>query len=378
MSRTATSATTPRGATALQALDVGQSLTDTFIYRASDGTFLSSAATVTITVQGRNDAPTAVTDTQFTDQNKTVDVNVVANDLDPEKHPLTVTGVSGGVGTGHPGCGPQHRPIQSGRQVQQPEHRPVGHRHVHLPSLGRTRRRRHGHGRRDDLRPERSAGGRDRRLDGGEADRRTTEQSPVTIPVLANDTDPEGTELTVTNVQLVGNQGPGDGQRARFVQQHGHLQPQRRNSSPWGSARPPRIRSCTWSRTRTATRPLGTVTVTIDGLNDAPTAVNDTGARVARNGTVNDQCAKQRQGHRRRHAAGRFRQPGRHARHRRPQPGQHRHLQSQQQFNYLKIGQEATDRFTYTISDGQGGTSEAAVTVTIFGASDPPVAVNDR
>ena len=98
----------------MQALDVGQSLTDTFTYRASDGMFLSSAATVTITVQGRNDAPTAVTDLQFTDQNKAIDINVVANDLDPEKHPLTVTGVSGGIGQVTIDATLNRRPIQSG------------------------------------------------------------------------------------------------------------------------------------------------------------------------------------------------------------------------------------------------------------------------
>ena len=46
-------------------------------------------------------------------------------------------------------------------------------------------------------------------------------------------------------------------------------------------------------------------------------------------------------------------------------------------FDYLNLGQEAIDRFRYTITDGHGGTSTATVTVTVFGASDPPVAMND-
>ena len=80
------------GAERLQGLDVGETLTDTFTYRASDGTFLSSAATVTITVQGRNDPPQAFDDTQvFTDQNRIIEIDVVANDIDPEQHPLTVS-----------------------------------------------------------------------------------------------------------------------------------------------------------------------------------------------------------------------------------------------------------------------------------------------
>ena len=47
-------------------------------------------------------------------------------------------------------------------------------------------------------------------------------------------------------------------------------------------------------------------------------------------------------------------------------------------FQYLKAGQTATDSFTYTISDGRGGTSTATETVTIVGANDGPVAVNDK
>ncbi|BAS59688.1 hemagglutinin/hemolysin-like protein [Leptolyngbya boryana NIES-2135] len=43
-------------------------------------------------------------------------------------------------------------------------------------------------------------------------------------------------------------------------------------------------------------------------------------------------------------------------------------------FEYLGIGKTATDNFTYTISDGKGGTSTATVTLTINGINDTPVA----
>ena len=43
------------------------------------------------------------------------------------------------------------------------------------------------------------------------------------------------------------------------------------------------------------------------------------------------------------------------------------------QFENLDIGQTNTDSFNYTISDGQGGTDTATVTVTIDGAEDAPV-----
>lgn len=46
-------------------------------------------------------------------------------------------------------------------------------------------------------------------------------------------------------------------------------------------------------------------------------------------------------------------------------------------FNNLAVGQTTTDSFEYTISDGNGGTDTATVTITISGTNDGPVAVND-
>jgi VCBS repeat-containing protein len=47
-------------------------------------------------------------------------------------------------------------------------------------------------------------------------------------------------------------------------------------------------------------------------------------------------------------------------------------------FDGLATGQTATDRFTYTLSDGNGGTTTATVTLTILGAGNaPPIALND-
>ena len=42
------------------------------------------------------------------------------------------------------------------------------------------------------------------------------------------------------------------------------------------------------------------------------------------------------------------------------------------QFNDLAAGETATDSFTYTVDDGNGGTDTATVTVTINGANDGP------
>jgi len=45
-------------------------------------------------------------------------------------------------------------------------------------------------------------------------------------------------------------------------------------------------------------------------------------------------------------------------------------------FEHLDSGETALDTFTYTLSDGRGGTDTASVTVTIAGANDAPVIVN--
>ncbi|WP_242098672.1 VCBS domain-containing protein [Sphingomonas sp. CROZ-RG-20F-R02-07] len=46
-------------------------------------------------------------------------------------------------------------------------------------------------------------------------------------------------------------------------------------------------------------------------------------------------------------------------------------------FQYLKDGQTATDHFTYTVSDGHGGTATATETITVIGANDAPKAADD-
>ncbi len=65
--------------------------TDTFTYKANDGQLDSNVATVAITVNPVNDAPTAVNDTVVTNEDTAVILNILANDSDPENAPLTST-----------------------------------------------------------------------------------------------------------------------------------------------------------------------------------------------------------------------------------------------------------------------------------------------
>jgi VCBS repeat-containing protein len=89
----------PTTVTSIQQLALGQSLLDTFTYRVSDGSTLSNTATVTITVDGRNDAPTVANDTYSVDEDQqlivSVALGVLANDSDLEASPLSASLATG-------------------------------------------------------------------------------------------------------------------------------------------------------------------------------------------------------------------------------------------------------------------------------------------
>ena len=74
---------------AAQGLDTGEIGQDVFAYSASDGT-ASDSATLTVSISGLNDAPVANDDTAATDENTSVSGNVLANDTDVDVETLTV------------------------------------------------------------------------------------------------------------------------------------------------------------------------------------------------------------------------------------------------------------------------------------------------
>jgi VCBS repeat-containing protein len=87
----------PTDAPTLQALSENSTpIMDTFRYTVSDGE-LQSEATVTIEVTGLNDVPVAVDDQATTDKNVTVDISVLTNDTDAEDDNLFVTRIGNSV-----------------------------------------------------------------------------------------------------------------------------------------------------------------------------------------------------------------------------------------------------------------------------------------
>jgi VCBS repeat-containing protein len=72
--------------------------TDSFTYRASDGTLQSNQATVTITITATNDGPTAANDAYSTAEDTALTVaapGVLGNDSDPDHNPLNAVLMSG-------------------------------------------------------------------------------------------------------------------------------------------------------------------------------------------------------------------------------------------------------------------------------------------
>ena len=97
------------GNAAVQALGVGETLTDDFSYEVSDGHGGTDTATLSITVNGANDAPVAVADANNVteDSGTPASGNVLSNDSDPDTNDnlsvATVDGSSGNVGAAHAG-----------------------------------------------------------------------------------------------------------------------------------------------------------------------------------------------------------------------------------------------------------------------------------
>ncbi len=71
--------------------------TDTFTFRANDGTLNSNLATVTVTIAAVNDPPVANPDTATTAEDTAVTIQVLANDTDVDGDPLTLTAVTQGT-----------------------------------------------------------------------------------------------------------------------------------------------------------------------------------------------------------------------------------------------------------------------------------------
>ncbi len=301
--------------------------TDTFTYTVSDGHGGTDTATVTVTVTHVNHPPVANDDAATTDEDVPVTIDVVANDSDPDGDALTVTAVTQGAHGAVAIVGNQAKyspasnwsgtdtftyTISDGHGGTDTATVTVTVTHVNHPPVAN-----------DDAAT-------------------TDEDVPVTVDVVANDSDPDGDALTMTavtqgahgSVAIAGNQ-------AKYTPAAG------------------------WSGTDTFTYTIGdghggsdtaTVTVTVRAVNAPPVAkddaaTTDSGVAVTVLVLANDTdpdgdtltITSVTQG-----ANGTV------------------VINAGVSVTYTPtLGFAGTDTFRYTISDGNGGTASATVTITV-------------
>jgi large repetitive protein len=313
--------------------------TDTITYTISDGNGGRSTATVTVTVAPVNDPPVAKPDTAATNEDTPVRIPVLANDTDVDGNPLTVTAASAPNGTvvinsdgtvtytpnaNFNGTDTITYTISDGQGGFSTTTVTVTVNPVNDPPVAVN--------------------------DTGT----TPEDTPVTLTVLANDTDVDGDKLTVTGATATNG--------TVTVNPDGTI-----TFTPNPNFNGTAVVTYTISDGKGGTS-TATATITVAPVNDPPVAVNDLAATTedtpiripvlandtdvdgnpltvtaasAPNGTVV--------------------------------------INPDGSVTYTpKANFNGTDTITYTISDGQGGFSTATVTVTVAPVNDPPVAVNDN
>ncbi|MBN2509445.1 MAG: tandem-95 repeat protein, partial [Spirochaetales bacterium] len=313
--------------------------TDSFTYTVSDGTAESSAATVSVTVHPVNDAPSAVNDTAAVEESDTVLVDVLANDADVDGDSLAVESVT------TPGNGTA---VIEGTQVR------------YAPSAGYSGTDSFAYTITDGY--------------GGTASATVTvtigpvndpptpvndtasvnEDASVLVAVMANDTDPENDTLSISSfTQGLNGMVSQEGDNLRYAPDENY------NGAD--------------SFTYTVSDGNGgtanaTVSITVNPVNDAPSAVNDASS-VLESGTVlinvlendtdvdGDSLAVASV----------------------TTPGNGTAAVEGTQVRYTpSAGYSGGDSFSYTATDGNGGTASATVTVTIGPVNDPPTAANDN
>ncbi|GJL87863.1 MAG: hypothetical protein DHS20C03_15720 [Minwuia thermotolerans] len=378
-------------------LAVGASDTDSFAYTATDTSGSTNDATVTITINGVNDAPVADPDTIAATEDAVATANIIANDQELDQGDvLTVTAVDGVAGN----VGQQVTLTSGALLTVNADGSLVFDPNGQFETLGAGASAQEqffytisdGNGGADgstvtiDI-----AGVNDAPVAGDDAVT-TTEDAAVAGSVLGNDADvDQGDVLTVGAVNgeagSVGSQVTLASGALITLNADGTF-----DYDPNGQFEALAIgASAADSFSYTVQdgnggNDTGTVSVTVNGVNDAPDAIDDviatdedsgtTGSLIgndvdvdgdplvvsAVNGQAGDVGSALTLGS---GAALTVNADGTFV------------FDPNGQFESLAAGATATDSFTYTISDGNGGSDSATATVTITGVNDEPDAVDD-
>ncbi|MCA8883532.1 MAG: tandem-95 repeat protein [Rhodobacteraceae bacterium] len=367
------------------ALRAGQQASDSFFYQISDGLGGFDTATVTVNITGVNDLPTAEDDDFAVAVDQLLSGNVLANngngaDSDPDAGTvLAVNGVQGGIGLGAPVA-----TANGGLVTLQSDGSFSYDQNGQFSGLGNgasasdsfTYQLTDGDGGTDTATVMITIGGSNLPPVAVDDSGSTDEDTATLLSVLSNDSDGNGDPLSITNIDTTGTLG------TVTQNANGTL-----TYDPNGQFESLSVgQSATDSFVYTLSDGNGgsdtaTVTVTVNGANDQPIGAADGGtgfvtdedsafttANVLANdsdpdaldvlsvlsvttagtiGLVTD------------NGDGTF------------------DYDPNGQFESLQAGDTTLDTFTYTLSDGQGGTDQVTVSITVQGVNDPPVAADD-
>ncbi len=372
----------PSASAVFDALATGEMVDDTFNYTISDGLGGTDSATVTITITGVNDAPTVEAGQMFsvaaTATPDTEVGTVLADDVDSDNLTFAITG-------GNPGASPnQLFAIDSSS----------GQITVNNPALLMNNDQ-------HTLTIEVTDDGAGTLMGSGTVEVNVTGSPPIATDnvyttgeetpqlggnVITDDTgagvdsDPDDDLLTVVGFNAQSNLGA-----AVNVNNDGSFNYIPTSSQALDRLAEGEVRADTFTYTISdgnGGTDTATVTINVTGVNDEPTAGNDT-AEIGEDGpsilidVLDNDTDPDIDG-----AAPddglmitNFSQVTENVLVS-VENGQVRY-DPNGVFNNLALEQQLTDTFTYTISDGNGGTDSATVTVTITGLNDPPNAEDD-
>ena len=326
------------GAQVVYTPDAGFSGADSFTYTVTDGQGETATATVTVSVAAVNDPPLARADSATTPEDSVVTISVIANDSDPEGDPLII------------------------ESVTQPSHGTVvtsGFSIIYTPDPDFVGADTFTYTITD------ARGGRSTAEVGimilqvndpprAQDDAQTTREGvPVDVLVLANDADPDGDTLRIESVTQ-----PANG----TVVNEGGLLTYTPASGTSGTDSFQYVVSDGNGGTGTAY-----VTILVQAVNDPPLAQDDSvttdvGTLVVIPVLANDSDPD-----------GDFLLIESFTS---PQHGSV--LNARTNLSYIPdAGFEGTDTFSYTTSDGNGGSSQATVTVSVAGVNEAPIAQDD-
>ena len=311
---------------------------DTFTYTASDGDDTSAPAIVTVTVRAMNDSPVAQDDTSVTNEDTPVSINVLANDSDLDGDSLVIQSSTQPL---HGGT------VRSGTSIiYTPDPNFNGEdTFMYTTSDGKG-------GTATATVTVTVTPVNDPPVAENDSDS-TEEDTPVTILVLSNDTDPEGNTLVVESVtQPTNGKASNNGNNVIYAPA----------SNFNGVDTFTYIASDGKGGTATAT-----VTISVAIVNDPPVADDDSAATdedapvtisVLSNDSDPDRDSLVVESV--------------------TQPTNGKASNNGSSVTYIPDTDfNGTNTFTYTITDGKGGTAKAAVTVTVRAVNDSPVAEDD-